>query len=106
MSSRNIAFTCGQLPQTTKEDFFSVLGQPEVEYLVRLDGQPIRKGLPKQLVNVAAWVNWIEEYEEDLRLIDFGEAFIHGEEPERLAQPNALRVPESIFTDTFDYRMD
>ena len=58
------------------------------------------------MVNVAAWENWTEEYEEDLRVIDFGEAFIHGKQPERLAQPDALRVPESIFTDNLDYRMD
>ena len=106
ISGRNIAFTCGKLSQATKEDLFSVLGQPEVDNLVRLDGQPIKDSLPKQLVNVADWENWIEEYEEDLRVIDFGEAFMQGEEPERLAQPAGMQVPESIFTDTLDYRMD
>ena len=106
ISSRNIAFTCGQLSQATKEDLFSVLGQPEVDNLIRLDGQPINNNLPKQIVNVATWGDWTEGYEEDLRVIDFGEAFMHGEEPERLAQPGALRVPESIFTDTLDYRLD
>ena len=94
------------MSKATKEDLFSVLGQPEVEDLVRLDGQPIKDSLPKQLVNVAAWEDWIEEYEEDLRVIDLGEAFKHGEEPERPALPHALRVPESIFTDTVDYRQD
>ena len=94
------------MSQATKEDLFKVLGQPEVEGLVRLDGQPIKDSLPKQLVNVAAWENWIEEYEEDLRVIDLGEAFKHGEAPEYSAQPHALLVPESIFTDTVDYRLD
>ena len=28
---------------------------------------------------------------------------MNGEEPERLAQPPALRVPESLFTDNLDY---
>ena len=94
------------MSQATKEDLFEVLGRPEVENLVRLDGQPIKDSLPKQMVNVASWKAWFEEYDEDLRVIDLGEAFMHGAEPEKLAQPDALRVPESIFTDTLDYRSD
>ena len=74
--------------------------------MVRLDGQPIDDSLPRQLVDVAAWEDWIEEDEEDIRVIDFGQASMHGQEPERLAQPEGLIVPESILTNTFDYRMD
>ena len=44
--------------------------------------------------------------EEDLRIIDFREAFLQGAEPTRLAQPDTLRAPETIFTDHFDYRLD
>ena len=51
------------------------------------------------MVNVAIWDDWIEEYEEDVRIIDFGEAFMHGQEPEKLAQPSALRIPE-LFSKT------
>lgn len=31
---------------------------------------------------------------------------ILGKQPEKLAQPSILRVPETIFTDRFDYRLD
>ena len=89
-----------------KEDLFDVLGTPELEELARLDGKPLEDSLPRQLVKTAGWDNWIDEDEEDLRIIDFGEAFLHGAEPTRLAQPDTLRAPETIFTDNFDCRLD
>ncbi|KAJ5193399.1 hypothetical protein N7449_009541 [Penicillium cf. viridicatum] len=63
---------------------FDVLGFPKIEPLARSD----------------------DEDEEDIRLLDFGESFLEGEQPEKLAQPSNLRVPETIFTDRFDYRLD
>jgi hypothetical protein len=74
--------------------------------LARLDGCPLGPGLPKQLVKAATWEKWIEEDEENIRLIDFGEAFVCGNAPSRLAQPSGLEVPETIFTANFDYRVD
>ncbi|GKZ25988.1 hypothetical protein AbraIFM66951_001979 [Aspergillus brasiliensis] len=106
ISGGNIAFTCSNLSHATKDELFEVLGSPEVEDLVRLDGQPLSQGLQKQIVKVAEWENWIDEDEEDLRILDFGEAFLQGNEPRVLAQPGQLRVPELIFTDCFDYRVD
>lgn len=89
-----------------KEDLFDVLGTPEIEELARLDGKPLEDSLPRQLVKTAGWDNWTDEDEEDLRIIDFGEAFLQGAEPTRLAQPDTLRAPETIFTDIFDCRLD
>ena len=89
-----------------KEDLFDVLGAPESEELTRLDGKPPEHSLPRQLVKTAGWENWTDEDEEDLRIIDFGEAFLQGVEPTRLAQPDTLRAPEIIFTDHFDCKVD
>lgn len=89
-----------------KEELFAVLGSPEVEELARLDGKPLDNSLPKQLVKSAEWETWVDEDEEDIRILDFGEAFLQGNEPKVLAQPGQLRVPELIFTDCFDYRVD
>lgn len=74
--------------------------------MARLDGKPLEDGLPKQLVNTSGWYNWIDEDKEDLRIIDFGEAFLQGAELAGLAQPNVLRAPETIFTDSYDFRLD
>ncbi|RAK92428.1 kinase-like protein [Aspergillus costaricaensis CBS 115574] len=106
ISGGNVAFSCSNLSNATKDELFEVLGLPEVEDLVRLDGQPLGNGLPKHIVKVADWENWVDEDEEDIRILDFGEAFLQGNEPKVLAQPGQLRVPELIFTDCFDYRVD
>lgn len=106
ISGRNIAFCCTNLLNKTEEELFEVLGYPDIEPLSRLDGTPLETGLPKQLVKAAEWVEWIDEDDEDIRLLDFGESFLQGEEPEQLSQPGTLRVPEMIFTRVFDYRVD
>lgn len=106
ISGRNIAFSCTNLLNTIEEQLFEFLGLPEIEALTRVDGTPLENGLPKQLVKAAEWVEWIDEDDEDFRLLDFGESFFQGKEPKRLAQPGTLRVPETIFTNFFDYRVD
>lgn len=90
----------------TEECLFEVLGSPESEELARLDGKPLSKNVPSQLVKVADWVDWIDDDDEDLRIVDLGEAFLHGKETGKLAQPTSLKAPETIFTDSFDYRLD
>ena len=106
VSSRNICFTCSRLLQMNTEDLFDVLGAPELEVLARLDGKPLEQSVPRHLVKTAGWDNWTDEDEEDLRIIDFGEAFLQGAEPTGLAQPDALRAPETIFTNHLDCRLD
>ncbi|KAJ8058231.1 hypothetical protein OCU04_012427 [Sclerotinia nivalis] len=106
ISGSNIGFTCPRLAYLPQDDLFEVLGIPEFEALARVDGQPLHPGVPKQLVKKANWKNWIDEDEEDIRLIDFGEAFVQGSKPDSLAQPADLRAPETIFTDRFDHRLD
>ena len=74
--------------------------------MTRRDGEPLDKGVPGQLVKATDWNNWIDEDDEDLRIFDLGEAFLKGEEPEKLAQPSHLRAPETIFMDSCDSRLD
>ncbi|KAL5316744.1 hypothetical protein ACEPPN_015795 [Leptodophora sp. 'Broadleaf-Isolate-01'] len=106
ISGSNLGFTCPRLAHLPESELFDILGTPETEVLARVDGQPLQPGLPKQLVKKAFWDNWIDEDDEDIRLIDFGEAFTQGSRPDRLAQPPDIRAPETIFTDHFDYRLD
>jgi hypothetical protein len=102
----NVAFTCKGWSQLTEEELFEVLGAPKSEKLARLDGKPLDEGVPNQLVKATGWFGWIDEDDEDLRIFDFGEAFLKGAEPKCLAQPQQLKAPETIFTDSYDYRLD
>lgn len=77
-----------------------------MEDLVREDGQSVDTRFPKHIVRRAEWNDWVDEDEEDINLIDWGESFRHGEEPARLAQPADCRAPESIFSEKLDYRVD
>lgn len=106
ISGRNIAFCCSNLLDATEEELMEALGAPQVEPVARKGGKPLDDGLPTQLVEAASWIEWVDEDYEDIRLLDFGESFLQGEEPERLAQPGKLRVPETIFTKSFDHRLD
>lgn len=90
----------------TEEQLFDVLGYPEIEPLVRIDCTRVGNGLPTQLVKAAEWAEWVDEDDEDIRLLDIGESFLQGQEPRKLAQPGTLRVPETILADWFDYRVD
>lgn len=49
---------------------------------------------------------WVDEDDEDIRLIDWGEAFAQGAEPTKLGQPFGLNAPETIFTSRIDSRVD
>lgn len=83
-----------------------IIGSPVVEALIREDGQPVEPNFPKHIVRRAEWDEWLDEDEEDIRLIDWGESFRLGEEPDRVAQPIDCKAPETIFTDRLDYRID
>lgn len=101
-----MAFTSSRLSRYSKTELFEAIGAPEWEEVKRVDGKPLDKGLPRQLVKKVEWTNWIDEDEEDIRIFDLGEAFVQGKEHKKLAQPGHLQVPETIFTDSFDYRVD
>ncbi len=106
ISGANVAFTARGLSELTPESMLEVIGEPKSENLVRRDGEALAPGMPEQLVKANGWDDWIDENEEDVRLIDLGEAFPHGAAPAELAEPSELRVPEKIFTGKFDYRID
>lgn len=99
-------FTAKQLAHLPGEGLFSIIGAPKSTALARVDGGQLCSSLPKELAQRTGWDDWIDEDEEDIRLLDWGEAFMHGAEPAKLAQPGDLRAPEIFFTGRFDYRID
>ena len=106
ISTGNIAFRSTNLAEATTERILEILGEPYFEELERLDGKPLDHGLPKYIVEAADWDKWLFEEKEDLCILDLGEAFVEGSEPERLAQPGALQAPETFFIGRFDHTVD
>lgn len=106
ISSNNIVFTVSNLLQASEEEFWRNIGRPVVEDLVREDGQAVEPRFPKHIVRRAEWNMWVDEDEEDIRLIDWGESFRRGEEPATVAQPIDCKAPATMVTDRLDYRID
>ena len=109
ISMKNLAFHNGRLSHLAEEELFEALGHPEPEDLIRLDGEPLGPGIPIQIVESARWTGWPlddDEDDENIRVIDLGEAFNQDTVPEKLAQPGGLQAPETIFTGRFDHRQD
>lgn len=75
----------------SEESLFEVLGAPESEELVRIDGKPLDDGLPSHIIKATNWDHWIDEDDEDLRILDFGETFRQGAEPEDLPSLDTCR---------------
>jgi len=106
---KNLAFYNGRLSRLSEEELFEALGPPNPEKLARLDGKPLGQGIPTELVESALWTGWPlddEEDDENIRIIDLGEAFDNNAAPKTLAQPGGLQAPESIFIGKFDYKHD
>jgi serine/threonine-protein kinase SRPK3 len=109
LSVRNLALNSTRLSHFSEEELFRVLGLPKSEELIRLDGKPLGEGIPSRLVKSVEWIGWPDDDDDDdddIRIIDLGEAFTQDTVPEKLAQPPDLQVPETIFTDRLDYRLD
>ena len=90
----------------SEEDLVELLGPPRTEELRPSDGHPLKASLPKHVVGSTYWDSWIDEDEEDIRLIDLGEAFPRGAEPTRVAQPFGLNAPETALTSRIDHKID
>ena len=74
--------------------------------LKRTDGHELSPGVPTQLVEVTRWPLWCDEEDEDIRIIDMGEAFTEGERIQMHAQPRCFKAPETILEEKFDGKVD
>ncbi|KAK5042850.1 hypothetical protein LTR84_012443 [Exophiala bonariae] len=109
LSVRNLAFNSGRLSRLSEKELFEILGPSESEDVTRIDGRALEESVPRQLVKSTEWTGWPDEdddEDENIRLIDLGEAFTRENMPAKLAQPEGLQAPETIFTDKFDSRLD
>lgn len=106
ISAGNVTFTCHSLLNDEDDDLLDLVS--EVYTANPLPDKVLPPHLPKQLVQTLKWTNWEDETEEDIRLVDWGSAFLVGETlpVEAMAQPIDLRSPETFFIGKFDYRHD
>lgn len=106
--TRNIVFKDAHWDRLTEQDLFTLLKKPETGKVTSHDGRPLGEGTPRYLVlpsSLRISKNATSRNPE-IRLIDLGEAFTRANRPKTLHTPLALRAPEVIFEDEWDYRVD
>ncbi|OAQ99804.1 hypothetical protein LLEC1_00713 [Akanthomyces lecanii] len=108
LDAGSIVFSINNLAHLSNEAFIAGLDELQTAELVRIDESPLDdEHLPKQLVGAAEWDDWIDEDEEDIRLIDVCDSFRVGDQvPSSEAVHDAICPPEALFEETFDYRVD
>ncbi|KAJ5824273.1 hypothetical protein N7447_006613 [Penicillium robsamsonii] len=106
LHTRNLAFAMPYIDDLTEERFIEMLGKPEVGYVQKRDGKCVESGVPEYVVRPASYGNHSWNLAQDVKIIDFGESFLHTAPPETLHTPLSLRAPEVIFQDHIDYRVD
>ncbi|KAG6035965.1 hypothetical protein E4U41_005881 [Claviceps citrina] len=105
LSGANVVFTVSGIGSLSEDELLHLMEPPETNESIRQGGiDEIPVSTP--LVRTADWYEWIDDDREDIRVIDWGEAFKHGQVPDRLNQPKVLRAPETMFAGPFDHRVD
>jgi serine/threonine protein kinase len=90
----------------TEEKFTEMLGKPAIGYVKRRDGKDLEPGIPEYTVRPTSYPMNSRDLAQTVKIINFGESFLHTAVPETLHTPLGLRAPEVIFQDSFDYRVD
>lgn len=107
ISLRNILFADPSLHDLTDSELIEELGEFEKAPLtLRADDGDPGPGKPREYTETVCWNGWNGEDECDICLIDFDQSFFHPIEAGSLSQPFHLKVPESIFEDSVDFRAD
>lgn len=90
----------------TEEQLLKVMAFPEVVSLSRADGKPLGIHLPQLMVTGALWSDWVDEDEEGIRILGFGQSFRATMNSNQLSQPIQIQAPELIFKDTATHTVD
>ncbi|KAK4034257.1 kinase-like domain-containing protein [Parachaetomium inaequale] len=104
ISYSNVAFTCKRA-MASEEDLFDAMGG-EPTTVPAGEDEDLPPNLPRHMVQATAWPSWFEHVDEDICVLDWGLVFPKDKRLEELDQPKTLRVPETFFLDSFDYRHD
>lgn len=97
----------GNLDSFSEDELFETFWYPQTGPISRTDGSPLEIGVPKYLVGAADYTVGdlvLEEY--PIKLIDFGESFLPHNQPKTLHTPMAVRAPELLFENEYDFQVD
>ena len=83
-----------------------MLGKPDIGYVRRTDGKTLEPGIPEYVVRPSLYRTHSWNLAQSVKIIDFGESFVHTTIPQTLHTPLPVRAPEVIFQDRIDYRVD
>lgn len=105
VSAANVVFTCNALQDDEDEDVMESLSELFVAKAIEPLPSP---HFPKELVATSIWDLWADGPAEDIRLIDWGEAFPVDTtvSAKDVAQPLDVRTPETFFVGTLDHKHD
>lgn len=106
LHTRNLAFTMPCMDNVTEEKFIEMLGNPEIGYVQRRDGEDLEPGIPEYIVKPTSYRTHFWNSAQTIKMIDFGESFLCSAVPQTLHTPLPVRAPEVIFQDHFDHRVD
>ncbi|KAH0364700.1 kinase-like protein, partial [Aureobasidium melanogenum] len=103
----NLAFCVPGLDSLSEDELFEIYGVPKTGPVTRADGGSLRPGLPDYLVWSASFpASGFNLEKSSVKLIDFGESFFSNETSKALHTPLALRAPEVLFGEEYDFRVD
>ncbi|KAJ5348521.1 uncharacterized protein N7506_001774 [Penicillium brevicompactum] len=82
------------------------IGKPEVGFVQKRDGKCLEAGVPEYVAKPTSYGYHSWDLAQEVKIIDFGESFLHTAPPETLHTPLSLRAPEVRFKGHIDYRVD
>ncbi|KAI3109579.1 hypothetical protein CBS147333_5564 [Penicillium roqueforti] len=108
LHTRNLAFTMPYIDDLSEERFIRMLGKPDIGYVQKrenCDRKCLEPGIPEYIVRPASRQT-LWNPAQTVKILDFGESFLHTTIPKTLHTPLSLRAPEVIFRDRIDHRVD
>lgn len=103
----NLAFCVPGLDLLSENKLLETYGMPKTGPVTSADGGSLRPGVPDYLVWSASFpASKLNLGISSVKLIDFGESFFSYEKPKALHTPLALRAPETLFDEDYDFRVD
>jgi len=101
-----MVFNLLSIGNLTEEEFIVLLGKPEIGEVRRRDGRCLESGMPEYIVRQTSQLNQLQNSAPTIKIIDFGQSFPSTAVLQILHISLSVRVPEVLFKNNIDYRID